>query len=221
MWWIILKRENTDKARRENKELSDRLWLGEFEGVPQEFLQQIVGKPDWNSIRKCKCDKIAPLWIAKIPWQEIRTICALVHLAKAGMHKCSTRTCNDPASREQPSEAELTLRKYNSAEYWEPNLHRFMIWLRFYWSYLYTRAVPLTGAKSSRYVSKRTCLGWFINAQVHPINKGIRMHFSLDAQESASQAGVWLLGRQLCRVVWAEGLWKPRKGQDPSWGLNE
>lgn len=121
----------------------------------------------------------------------------------------------------EPRGAEITVRKYNSPEYWEPNLQGFMVWLRFYWSHLYTRAVPLTGTKSSRFVSQHTCLGWFINAQVHPINKGIRMHFSLDAQESASQAGFWLLGRQLCPVVWAEGLWKLPEGQDPNWGRNK
>lgn len=124
-------------------------------------------------------------------------------------------------SAEQPSGAETTVRKYNSPEYQEPNLPGFMIWLGFYWSHLYTRAMPLTGVRSNRYVSKRTRLGRFISAQVHPINKGIRMHFSLDAQESASQAGVWLLGRQLCPVVWAEGLWKLPEGRDLSWEWNK
>lgn len=100
MWWIILKWENTDNPRRENEELSDSMWIGAFEGVPQEFLQQIVGKTDWNSIRKCKWDNIAPLWIAKIPWQEIRTIYALLHLANPGMHKHhGERERRDPAFR--------------------------------------------------------------------------------------------------------------------------
>lgn len=83
MWWIIPKWENTDNPRRENKELLDSMELEAFEDVPQEFFQQIVGKTDWNSIRKCKWDNTAPQWIAKIPWKEIRTISALLHLAKS------------------------------------------------------------------------------------------------------------------------------------------
>lgn len=100
MWWIILKWENTDNPRGENEELLDSMWLGAFEGVSQEFLQQIAGKPDWNSIRKCKWDNIAPLWIAKMPWQEIRTISALLHFAKAEMHKHQEEMqCCDPTLR--------------------------------------------------------------------------------------------------------------------------
>lgn len=48
--------------------------------------------------------------------------------------------CNQEEQKSPP------VKKYNSPEYWEPNLHGFMICLGFYWSHLYSRAVPLTGA---------------------------------------------------------------------------
>lgn len=145
MWWIILKWENTDNPGRENEELSDSMWLGALEGVPQEILQQIVGKPDWNSIRKCKWDNTAPLWIAKIPLAGNQD-----YLCTAA--PCKGRDAQIPAGNaalwpcNQEEQKSPPVKKYNSPEYWEPNLHGFMICLGFYWSHLYSRAVPLTGA---------------------------------------------------------------------------
>lgn len=86
MWWIILKWENTDSPRRENEELLDSMGLELSEDVAREFFQKIVGRADWNSIRKCKWDNTAPQWVAKISWKEIRAISALLHLTKKCMH---------------------------------------------------------------------------------------------------------------------------------------
>lgn len=62
-------------------------------------------------------------------------------------------------STEQPNAAEITIRKYNSPEYWEPNLHRFMTWPGFYWSHLYT---------ITRSEEQSVCEQTHLSGMVHP-----------------------------------------------------
>lgn len=121
------------------------------------------------------------------------------------------------------SEGVILVRKCNV--FWESNLNAFKISTGFYRNQFYTGAVPLTSQEWTAIGASANTLVWVGSSTFRYITlmKALRNILlpggDFEGEGGASQAGLWLLVRQLSPAVWATGTVETSQMMAPSRGV--